>query len=49
MRKTTYEIRTDANNFRTLHVFSEPICSTHGDMNEQFIRRDVEWGLHGDD
>jgi Arc/MetJ-type ribon-helix-helix transcriptional regulator len=21
----------------------------HGDMNEQFIRRDVEWGLCGDD
>jgi hypothetical protein len=21
----------------------------HGDMNEQFIRRDVEWGLYGDD
>ena len=21
----------------------------HGDMNEQFMRRDVEWGLYGDD
>ncbi|MCK9442687.1 MAG: hypothetical protein M0Q13_14855 [Methanothrix sp.] len=21
----------------------------HGDMNEQFIRQDVEWGLYGDD
>jgi hypothetical protein len=21
----------------------------HGDTNEQFIRRDVEWGLDGDD
>ena len=21
----------------------------HGDINEQFIRRDVEWGLYGDD
>jgi hypothetical protein len=21
----------------------------HGDTNEQFIRRDVEWGLCGDD
>ena len=23
--------------------------SHHSDLNEQFIRRDVEWGLYGDD